>query len=124
ATPKESNMRHPECNSGYKKNHLKSRWFHYYRVFRLKTFRLHIVCIFTFVQRLEGVFSCWFCSLATTVFRPVISASVVSILSSGATVSAVISSLVSWRTSIAVFAFTFFTLGSWRPFEKNFSWKF
>src|SRR5690606_18435628 len=117
ATPKESNMRHPECNSGYKKNHLKSRWFHYYRVFRLKTFRLHIVCIFTFVQRLEGVFTSWFFSLAATVLGSVIAAVEVVVSSSVATVSAV----VSWRTAVAVIAFTFLTFSSWRSFEKYFS---
>src|SRR5690606_32711248 len=103
-----------------KKNHLKSRWFRYYNVFRLKTFRLHIVCIFTFVQRLEGVFSCWFFSLATTVFRSVIATVEVVVSSPVATISAV----VSWRTAVAVIAFTFLTFSSWRSFEKYFTGKF
>src|SRR5690606_4603727 len=102
----------PRMQFGVQKKPPQIEVVHYYIVFRLKTFRLHIVCIFTFVQRLESIFTSWFFSLAATVFRPVISASVVSTLSSVATVSAVISSVVSWRTTIAVFAFTFLTFSS------------
>lgn len=99
------------------KNHPKSRWFRTYIHSELKSFRLHIVCTFTFVQRLEGVFARWFLGLAPTVLWSVVTASVVPTRSSVTTVSAV----VSWAAVFAVIALAFLTFRSWRSFKKYFA---
>ncbi len=91
-----------------------SRWFHYYKSVRLESFRLHIISVFAFVQWLEGVFAGRSFVLSATVLWSVVTASVITARSSVATVSAVISSVVSWATVFAVVTFTFFTLRSRR----------